>query len=463
MMTRNSDAPHQQEQPPSTCIHTHTHTYIYIQQFLPAVPLDFLVDSLEYAHDKLDEVVEQLWSMEENQVADYIEHVIQKAHEMMYNLAGQVEEEEEEEDERRRAWFMRPLPDKYNIVEVQGIPEGTNLDDEQEELMALMKLEAGQPFSERKTELATNRFSLLEAADDLLTIPREEIVEISEVALGAARVLSEFATAFTRKALRLVEKDFPEFKKMKEEEAEEEEAENGGDGDGREQIEEATEEEIAEMYRRRGEEPPPPSTSASSTSLSAAAAPRLVGGMKKTGAGTGGKKGRGSGRSRRSARARARVLWKPLTPQLLAAVKATPGNFKAHPFKTTGSMMILLPVSGPILFFLPGVLVTDHVLQSVYSRYKGECDIVVGNTKQITRLTYVFGKIAVRHSFRVVKHQLKKLEADPVATVKEAGAFAVDAALHPVRTATAALEFGKKSMWYLRGFVDMVKDTVIVR
>lgn len=119
-------------------------------------------------------------------------------------------------------------------------------------------------------------------------------------------------------------------------------------------------------------------------------------------------------------------------------------------------MMILLPVSGPILFFLPGVLVTDHVLQSVYTKYKSDVDILVGNTKQITRLTYVFGKIAVRHSFRVVKHQLVKLEADPVATIKETGAFAVDAALHPVRSATAALEFGKKSWWYVRGFVDMV-------
>jgi hypothetical protein len=151
-----------------------------------------------------------------------------------------------------------------------------------------------------------------------------------------------------------------------------------------------TDAEIEEFYRARGEEPPPRRAPQPSSNTPPRPAQQSQ---------------QPSTSKRRKRHAPARLLWHPIRPALAQTLTDLPSTAAAHPFKTCGTVMVLLPFSG-LVIFLPGMLVTDHFLQKLYSAYGGSVEVVVDDGLQMARLGYVMAKLGVRQTYRVVRRQV---------------------------------------------------------
>ncbi len=141
-----------------------------------------------------------------------------------------------------------------------------------------------------------------------------------------------------------------------------------------------------------------------------------------------------------------RVLWQPLGPQLLAAVRDSPQTFWAHPFKTTAVVAGLLAASVPLAVCLPGVLLSDALLQYAYTPVASEVDRMVHNGKEMTRLTYVVTRITLRKASRVARAGLRDAYAHPTETAKNVGAVVWEATTHPVATLQGAYGIAKVAL-----------------
>jgi hypothetical protein len=95
-----------------------------------------------------------------------------------------------------------------------------------------------------------------------------------------------------------------------------------------------------------------------------------------------------------------------VAPALAEMVNNLPQTARQSPFKTCGTVMVLLPFSG-LVIFLPGVLVTDHFLQKLYSAYGSSVEVVVDDGLQMARLGFVMAKLTVRQTYRVVRRQVR--------------------------------------------------------
>ncbi len=274
-----------------------------------------------------------------------------------------------------------------------------------------------------------------ELGQELLAVSRDDVEEVSDLLLSASRVWLQLFQRATHRALKALEGSGGDPIA--------EEASTGGEAGGGAAagavVEEATEEEIAAFYTARGLTPPHPPASAST------AAPIIRPQQTTQAAAPPATKGRGR---RRYKQPPPRVLWQPLAPQLGKLTKETlPTELRAHPFKTAGVIACVLPFSPAILFCMPGVLVTDHfVLQKLYARFGAQLEEAVDDVLQVGRLGFVISRLSLRQSYRVARRQLRKAQADPKRAVSNAGAWAWDAATHPVVTAMGLVGFGQRGV-----------------
>lgn len=378
---------------------------------LPAIPLEVAVRGLMVADHALDRALDTMWELSETQLADTIEGALKSTMESLHEVLRSTEDEE-----RRRAMAR----DYLNAA--------AEIEDCYLEGMELGRL---PPLSEAELTkgISATRSFLQDVGDTLLSVQRDEIEEISDVLLSCSRVGLQLLQGATHRALKTLR---PKGEAGQMDEDEMWAGEAGAPGGA--VVEEASEEEIAAFYRSRGLEPPVAPAEkkegmqqAATQSKSEQPGPSTVA------------KARLGGR-RRFTQPRARVLWRPLTPQVVALTKETlPQELCAHPFKTAGAVACVLPFSGVILFCLPGLLVTDHfVLQKLYGRYGAWVEEAVDDVVQVGRLGFVFSRLALRQCYRVARRQLRNAQADPARAVRNAGASAWDAATHPVATAKAA-------------------------
>lgn len=106
-----------------------------------------------------------------------------------------------------------------------------------------------------------------------------------------------------------------------------------------------------------------------------------------------------------------RLLWQPLWPQLSALLRSAPD----HPLEATLAAIILVPLALPLAFVLPGVLVWDTVLQSLYSKWGGPLEVLWEDGGAMLRIALdsaaLGGKETVRAVKQVVHMQARTLGA----------------------------------------------------
>ena len=139
-----------------------------------------------------------------------------------------------------------------------------------------------------------------------------------------------------------------------------------------------------------------------------------------------------------------RLLWYPLLPQATYIVtEGIPNFFYEKPIQTSLVGVMVLPFSGLIIFFTPGILLGDVVLQELYKQYGSQLEIIVADSSQFLKLGYISCKLTTKQSFRMVKKQLKKMKADPQEAIKSIGKNTLHVVTHPIETASRVVNFGK--------------------
>lgn len=424
---------------------------------LPPIDLGLAVAAVRAVHDVCDNVLDKLYEVTEEDCTAALEMTLKKGAELIKKLSNKLTEHEDQVCEQYVKF--QALQDHHEAM--RRIPEGANRlsdggswaiedekDQEEERERDLESGEGGGVLSTvtmtqdeaRAKEFRDRHLGVVGFLNDMeaacVEFTEEEMEELAEVGLFCARMATEYAQGFARRSLGMLEKDY-DWAAAEEKQREREE---------HLMVEEATEEEIAALYRSRGEEPPPPSStttnnnnnsSSSTTSNSAAQEednnyPSFFGDPSRP---------RplppppSSGRARRGRGAPSRVLWQPLGPSLLQALLSTPQHFQAHPYKTTGAYAALLPVSGIVVFCLPGVLMTDAVLQSIYKRVGPGVEVLVHDGKEICRLSWMVSRLSLRQTYRFVKKQLRRAGADPVMALQGVGEVVYEAVTHPLESA----------------------------
>ena len=119
-----------------------------------------------------------------------------------------------------------------------------------------------------------------------------------------------------------------------------------------------------------------------------------------------------------------------------------------------------MPVSGLVLFCLPGVVLTDAVLQGLYKPVATTVEQSVHNGKEMARLLWVMNRLMVRSSYRLARAQLRKARADPKQVVQDMIAMVWDVATHPVQTAEAAWGLAKTGISGVWSLCSMVKASM---
>lgn len=396
---------------------------------LPPIPLEVAVQGLMVADQALDHALDRVWTITEGQLADAIEGTLKSTMESLHTMLQSTEDEE-----GRRALARDYLKAKAEMedMDVEG-----------------MELGMLPPLSEAElTEgIGATRAFLQDVGDTLLSFSRDDVEEISDVILSASRVGLQLLQGATHRALKTL---LP-----KGEEEGEAEATGATGATGGAIVEEASEAEIAEYYRSRGLEPPAPAVDKKEDKQPAAKSEHVAKAAAPPSARPGGR--------RRFNQPRPRVLWRPLTPQVVALAKETlPQELRAHPFKTAGVVACVLPLSGVVLFCLPGVLVADHfVLQKLYGRYGPWVEEAVDDVVQMARLGFVVSRLSIRQVLRVTRRQIRNAQADPGRAVHDAGAWAWDAATHPVATAKAAFGLGKRGVEVIAGLGRWLRDELM--
>jgi len=423
---------------------------------LPPIDLGLAVAAVRAVHDVCDNVLDKLYEVTEEDCTAALEKTLKKGAELIKKLSNKLIEHEDQVCEHYVKF--QALQDHHEAI--RRIPEGANRlpdggwwaieDEKDEEEEGERDLESGEgggvlstvtQDEARAKEFRDSHLGVVGFLNDMeaacVEFTEEEMEELAEVGLFCARMATEYAQGLARRSLRMLEKDYDWAA------AEEKQRERGEHLI----VEEATEEEIVALYRSRGEEPPPPSStttndnndsnsSSSSTSNSAAreedannysffSDPSRARPLAPPPS---------SGRARRGRGAPSRVLWQPLGPTLLQALLSTPQHFKAHPYKTTGAYAALLPVSGIVIFCLPGVLMTDAVLQSFYKRVGPGVEVWVHDGKEICRLSWMVSRLSLRQTYRFVRKQLRRAGADPVMALQGVGEVVYEAVTHPLET-----------------------------
>ena len=139
-----------------------------------------------------------------------------------------------------------------------------------------------------------------------------------------------------------------------------------------------------------------------------------------------------------------RLIWHPLFPQATYFVtEGIPNSFQQKPFQTGLVGVAVLPFSGLIIFFTPGVLLGDAILQEVYKKYGSQLEIFVADSSQFLKLGYISCKLTTKQSYRMIKKQFKKMKADPKEAVKTIGTNTLHVITHPVETTSKVISFGK--------------------
>lgn len=422
---------------------------------LPPIDLGLAVTAVRAVHDVCDDVLDKLYDVTEKDCQAALNKTLKNGAALIKNLSKKLVEHQDQACENYVK--LQALQDQREAI--KRIPEGANrlpdggwwsIEDEKDEYeegdrdlergeggVVLSKVMTAQDEAHAK-EFRDGHLGVVGFLNDIeaacLDFTEEEMEELAEVGLFCARIAAEYAQGFARRSLAMLEKDY-DWEAAEEKRREREEHIT---------VEEATEEEIAELYRSRREEPPPPSTtttansgskSSNTTSPSAqveetknsffddlsdpyALAPPPS-----------------FGRRRRGRGVPSRLLWQPLGPSLLQALLSTPQQFQAHPYKTTGAYAALLPVSGIVVFCLPGFLMTDAVLQAIYNKVGHGVEVWVHDGKEICRLSWMVSRLSLRQTYRFARKQLRRAGADPVAALNVLGEMAYEALMHPLETA----------------------------
>lgn len=419
---------------------------------LPPIDLGLAVAAVRAVHDLCDDALDKLYEVTEEDCQAALDKTLKKGAELIKKLSNTLMEHQDLLCER--SVKIQALQDHQEAI--RRIPEGANrlsgggwwsIEDEKDEVEGDVESgEGGGVLSTTTDEARAREFrehhstvvgvlNDIEAACTEFT--QEEMEELAEVGLFCARMATEYAQGLARRSLRMLEKDY-DWEAAEEKQREREE---------HLMVEEATEEEIAALYRSRGEEPPPAPTnnSSSNTSTNTTSAaqddndnsffdpsrPRPLAPPPS------------SGRHRRGRGAPSRLLWQPLGPTILQTLLSTPQQFQAHPYKTTGAYAALLPVSGVVVFCLPGVLMTDAILQSMYRKVGPGVEVWVHDGKEICRLSWMVSRLSLRQTWRFARKQLRKAGADPVSALNGVGEVVYEAVTHPLETAGMVWEQAK--------------------
>jgi len=413
---------------------------------LPPIDLGLAVAAVRAVHDVCDDVLDKLYEVTEKDCQAALDKTLKKGAQLIKNLSNKLIEHQDLLCEH--AVKFQALEDQREAI--RRIPEGANrlpdggwwsIEDEKDEVEG--GLESGEGMlstvtmtqdEARAKEFRESHLTVVGFLNDVeaacTEFTEEEMEELAEIGLFCARIATEYAQGIVRRSLRMLEKDY-DWAAAEERQREREEHLI---------VEEATEEEIAALYRSRGEEPPAASTTittngSSSRSNTAStqddndnpffdpSRPRPL------------TPPPSSGRHRRGRGAPSRLLWQPLGPTLLQILLSTPQQFQTHPYKTTGVYAALLPVSGVVVLCLPGVLMTDAVLQAIYKKVGPGVEVWVHDGKEICRLSWMVSRLSLRQTYRFIRKQLRKAGADPVSALNGVGEVVYEAVTHPLETA----------------------------
>ena len=449
---------------------------------LPPIDLGLAVAAVRAVHDVCDNVLDKLYEVTEEDCTAALEKTLKKGAELIKKLSNKLIEHEDQVCEHYVKF--QALQDHHEAL--KRIPEVANRlpdggwwaiedekDEEEEGERDLERGEGGGVLSTvtttqdeaRAKEFRDSHLGVVGFLNDMeaacVEFTEEEMEEMAELGLFVARMATEYAQGLARRSLRMLEKDY-DWAAAEEKQREREE---------HLMVEEATEEEIAALYRSRGEEPPPPPSTTTNNSSSSSSSTRNSAAQEEN---TNYSSFFGdpsyprplapppsSGRARRGRGAPSRVLWQPLGPSLLQALLSTPQHFQAHPYKTMGAYAAFLPVSGIVVFCLPGVLMTDAVLQSIYKRVGPGVEVWVHDGKEICRLSWMVSRLSLRQTYRFVRKQLRRAGADPVMVLQGVGEVAYEAVTHPLETVGMVWDQAKATVAAAGKVVGWVQKQVL--
>jgi len=445
---------------------------------LPAIDLGMAVTIARAVNDVCDDVLDKLYEVTEKDCQAALDKTLKKSAALIKNLSDKLVEHQDQACES----YVKLQAQQYAI---KRIPEGANrlpdgewwsIEDETDEygegyrdlesgeggvVLSKVTMAQDEAYAKKFRDHHSGMVGLLNDVEAAcLDFTEEEMEELADVGLFCARIAAEYAQGFARRSLAILEKDY-DWETAEEKRREREEHVT---------VEEATEEEIAELYRSRMEEPLPPFKTNTVKSGSKRS--------KTTTTSTHVKETKNSffddlcdpyalapppssGRCRRGRGAPSRLLWQPVGPSLLQALLSTPQQFQSHPFKTTGLYAALLPVSGIIVFCLPGVLITDAVLQAMYKKVGHGVEVWIHDGKEICRLSWMVSRLSLRQTYRLANKQLRKTGADPMAALNWIGEMACEAVVHPLVTAGVVWERAKRAVVTAGKIVEWAQKQVM--
>lgn len=422
---------------------------------LPAIDLGLAVAGVRMVHDACDALLDKLYQLTEKDCERALETTLNNSAKMIGSLFDGLKGIED----HMRAEYIQEIA--LDDVREGMIPEGssetqvgkrgsTTERNGAEHLYMFVNesvdLERGDG-SLLSREGGEGQWApqggLLEVLKDLeaacVDFSREEIEDLAEVLLFCARMTVECGEGLARRSLRLLEKDLDLEGASREEPAQL-------------VVEEATAEEIAALYRSRGENASAASYTemASESSRMASESSRLASASSRSGLPA---PPPPAGRYRSRQGPPSRLLWHPLGPLLFHFLVSAPEFFRSHPLKAAGSLAAFLPVSGVLVFCLPGVLITDAAAQAIYRRVGPGLEVWVHDGKEVVRLTWMVTRLSVRQTYRFWRKQVKRAGLDPMMAVNGVGGALYEVVTHPVESAMTMIVTAKATVSALQQVV----------
>lgn len=415
---------------------------------LPAIDLGLAVAGVRMVHDACDALLDKLYQLTEKDCERALEKTLKNSAKMIGSLYDGLKGIED----HMRAEYIQEIA--LDDVREGMIPEGSS-ETQVGKRGSTTKLTGAEPlymFVNESVDLERGdglllsteggegqwapQGGLLEVLKDLeaacVDFSKEEIEDLAEVLLFCARMTVECGEGLARRSLRLLEKDLDLEGASREEPAQL-------------VVEEATAEEIAALYRSRGE-----NASAASYTEMASESSRLASASSRSGLPAPPPR---AGRYRRRQGPPSRLLWHPLGPLLFHFLVSAPEYFRSHPLKATGSLAAFLPVSGVLVFCLPGVLITDAAAQAIYRRVGPGLEVWVHDGKEVVRLTWMVTRLSVRQTYRFWRKQVKRAGLDPIMAVNGVVGALYEVVTHPVESAITMIVTAKATVSALQQVV----------
>ena len=159
---------------------------------------------------------------------------------------------------------------------------------------------------------------------------------------------------------------------------------------------------------------------------------------------------------------RMRCLWPPLGPAVALAGKWGADEASKRPILTVALAMALWPAALVAALIGAPLVAVDHAVQKTYEANRNSSIVAVAehgaaNLFHVGKLYYLCTKLVVKQSLRVGKKQVARRGGLGRVAVDAAG-FALDRALHPIETASIALDWGMWGASTLCESAKFVKD-----